>query len=263
MDYLGEVGLGAWEYKDYAPTFEHQKGWLTAGAGTMDLVGTETGQMAFTQVAFELSPIKIGVVPVCFSGEKHSSAAWRDSNALLSWSWDGCEGKEATVEVYARGHHVQLELNGKPIGQKKVPKNHWATFQTPYEPGTLTAISYDAKGKEIARTSLTSAGPETIVTLLPEKEVTKEGELLYVRLRYTDENGTVKPALRGKMQVETEGGELLALGSACSYNEEGYLNDSTDTYYGEALAIIKPQGDVTIKVHSPHGDAKLTVPMAK
>ena len=28
------------------------------------------------------------------------------TNAIESWSWDGCEGKEAKVEVYARAHHV-------------------------------------------------------------------------------------------------------------------------------------------------------------
>ena len=40
MDYLGEVGLGAWEYSDYAPDFEHTAGWITAGAGTIDLAAS-------------------------------------------------------------------------------------------------------------------------------------------------------------------------------------------------------------------------------
>ena len=27
QDYLGEVGIGAWEYKDYAPRFDGGCGW--------------------------------------------------------------------------------------------------------------------------------------------------------------------------------------------------------------------------------------------
>ena len=56
MDYLGEVGLGAMEYRDYAPDFDHGPGWIAAGAGVLDLTGASTGQTAYTQVAFELSP---------------------------------------------------------------------------------------------------------------------------------------------------------------------------------------------------------------
>jgi len=259
MDYLGEVGLGAWEYSDYAPDFEHTAGWITAGAGTIDLVGTETGQMEFTQVAFELSPIRIGVEPVCFSGKKHSPAAWRDSDAIESWSWDGCEGREAIIEVYARGKEVELKLNGKSVGRKKLPKQSWARFKAAYEPGELTAISYDESGKEIARTSLTSAGSETKLTLLPETGTTKIGALLYVRLRYTDSAGKVKPVARGDIKVAVEGGKLIALGNACSYNDKGYQSDVTDTWYGEALAIIEPIGDVTVKAESKYGNDEIIV----
>ncbi|MBO7364427.1 MAG: DUF4982 domain-containing protein, partial [Lachnospiraceae bacterium] len=259
MDYLGEVGLGAWDYKAYAPDFEHTAGWIAAGSGTIDLVGTETGQMEFMQVAYGLSPIRIGVEPVCFSGEKHSPAAWRDSNAIESWSWDGCEGKKAAIEVYTKGASVELLLNGKHIGQKKRPEFGWVRFKTAYEPGELTAVSYDGNGQEIARTSLKSAGKETVLTLLPETETVKKGDLLYVRLRYTDGNGVVKPAVRGNIKVRVSGGKLLALGSACPYNKRGYLTDTTDTYYGEALAVIEPTGNVTVRAESRYGKKNVTV----
>ena len=263
MDYLGEVGLGAWEYKEYAPTFEHGPGWITAGAGTLDLIGTETCQMAYTQVAFGLSPVRIGVVPVKFAKEKHSPAAWRFTNAIESWSWNGCDGMETTVEVYARGAEVELQLNGKSLGRKKMPGNCRTQFKVTYEPGELTAIVYDHAGKEIARTSLKTAGEETKLTVLPEKETVRKGELLYVRLRYTDHEGTVKPLIRGDISVTVQGGKLLALGNACSYNERGYLTDSTDTYYGEALAIIQPlqTASISIQAQSGYGTETVSVPV--
>lgn len=262
LDYLGEVGLGAWEYGAYAPAFEHGPGWITAGCGSIDLAGTETGQMAYTQVAFEQSPVRIVVEPVCFSGEKHSPAAWRVSNAMESWSWDDCEGRIAAVEVYARGREAELLLNSRSVGRKSIPRNGVTKFRVSYEPGELTAVIRDETGKETARTSLRSAGKETKLTLQPEKETVRPDELLYVRLRYTDDQGTVKPGARGEIHVTVEGGQLLALGNACSWNARGYLTDTTDTYYGEALAIIHPEGNVTLTAQSPFGEAKLTVPCA-
>lgn len=259
MDYLGEVGLGAWEYPDYAPDFKHGPGWITAGTGTIDLVGTETSQMAYTQVAFGLSPIRIGVIPVKYAKEKHSPAAWRMTNAIESWSWNGCDGMPTTVEVYARGAEAELLLNGKSLGRKRLPANQQVKFDVVYQPGTLTAVVYNEAGKETSRTSLATAGEETELRLIPEMETVKKGELLYVRLRYTDKQGTVKPLTRGDIKVRVEGGKLLALGNACSYNERGYLTDTTDTYYGEALAIIEPLGDVAVEAESQWGTKKIAV----
>lgn len=265
MDYLGEVGLGAWEYREYAPTFEHGPGWLAAGSGSLDLIGASTGQMAYTQVAYGLSPVRIGVVPVKYAREKHSPAAWRFTNAMESWSWNGCGGMETTVEVYAQGNTAELLLDEKSLGKKRLDRHHRASFPVTYQDGELTAVCYGADGQELARTSLKTAGEETKLTLLPETETVSEGELLYVRLRYTDEQGTVKPLVRGSIHITVNSGTLLAFGNACAYNAAGYLSDNTDTYYGEALAIIQPHGPetVTIQAESAHGTASVSLPYLK
>ncbi len=91
-----------------------------------------------------------------------------------------------------------------------------------------------------------------------ETETVAPDGLCYVRLKYTDEEGEVKPLARGDIHVTVQGGTLLGLGSACPYNERGYLTDTTDTYYGEALAIVKPDGagTVTVRGESPFGSAQ-------
>ena len=65
------------------------------------------------------------------------------------------------------------------------------------------------------------------------------GHLAFIRLKYTDREGLVKPAERGLIDVEVEGGTLEGLGSACPYYELSYLDSRCDTYYGEALAIVR------------------------
>jgi beta-galactosidase len=100
MDYLGEVSIGSWEYKDYAPQFGGGPGWISAGSGRLDLTGKPLGEALYTRVAFELEPgPRIAVCPVNHTGETHSPSSWKMSNAIESWSWEGCDGKPADVEV--------------------------------------------------------------------------------------------------------------------------------------------------------------------
>ncbi len=258
MDYLGEVGIGSHEYSEYAPRFDSGLGWVSAGSGRIDLTGKELGEMRYTQVAFEQRPIAMAVTPVKYAGEAHSPSAWKMTNAVESWSWRGCEGKKTTVEVYARGTSVALFLNGEQLGEQKLKKDCRVLFPVTYENGTLLAISYDAHHREIARCELTTASEETMLCAEPEKaELCQDRDLAYVRFRYTDAAGEVKPMTRGEITLSVENGTLIGFGSACPYYTKNYQGNVADTYYGEALAIIRPDGEGVMKLHaeSPFGAA--------
>ena len=264
MDYLGEVMVGSWEYADYAETFDGGPGWVSAGSGRIDLTGKPLGEALYTRVALEAdNGPYIAVCPVNHTGDRHSPSAWKMTNAMPSWSWTGCEGCKANVEVYARAARVELVLNGHTVGSKTLKNDCLARFSIPYESGTLEAVSYDAADHEIGRCKLQSAGGTTRLTLDAEEPTVKPGHLCYVRLRYTDENGITKPLARGNIQVQVRGGTLVGLGSACPFNKHSYLDSETDTYYGEALAIVRMgDGDaMTIAASDGEYSAELTVPV--
>lgn len=263
MDYLGEVMVGSWEYADYAETFDGGPGWVSAGSGRIDLTGKPLGEALYTRVALETdNGPYIAVCPVNHTGDRHSPSAWKMTNAMPSWSWTGCEERKADVEVYARAARVELVLNGHTVGSKTLKNDCLARFRIPYESGTLEAVSYDAADHEIGRCKLQSAGGTTRLTLDAEESTVKPGHLCYVRLRYTDENGITKPLARGNIQVQVRGGTLVGLGSACPFNKHSYLDSETDTYYGEALAIVRMgDGDaMTIAASDGEYSAELTVP---
>ncbi len=242
MDYLGEVGIGSWEYKDYAPDFTHKVGWISAGSGRIDLTGKPLGEAIYTKVAFELEQgPRIAVCPVNHSSDKHSPSAWKMSNAIESWSFEGHDGEIANVEVYARAHSIELFVNDTLVGKKKVKKNCITKFRCKYVPGKIEAVSYDMSGIEINRSSLISAGPKTFLIAEPEKDTAKKGELSFIRLKYVDDKGILKPLCRGNLKVQLKGGKLIGLGSACPFYLQSYLDDETDTYFGEALAAILPE----------------------
>ena len=254
MDYLGEVGVGSWEYRDYAPDFLHGVGWVTAGSGRVDLIGTPLGEALYTKVAFELEDKpQIAVVPVSNTKSKHSPSAWKFSNAIPSWSWNGLNGKKAKVEVYSRAPIVELYINGKKVGRKKFKKNCKFDFSVRYYDGEITAVNLDKQGKELSRNTLYTADNETVICVAPEKTAVKSGEICFINLSFADAKGEVKPLERGKISVKINGGELLALGNACPFNSDGYLQTQTDTYYGRALAVVKATGEKVTVVAEGNG----------
>ena len=256
MDYLGETGVGAWEYEDYA-SLNIEYGWLTAGSGRLDLTGKPLGEAYYTRVALEQeSGPFIAVCPVNHTGDKHSPSAWKMSNAIDSWSWNGCEGRKANVEVYARAAEVALVLNGREMGRKKLQDDCIARFSCTYESGMLEAVAYDAQGREIGRNQLVSAGAHTEL----RADVDYHGsELTFVRVRYTDEHGITKPLERGMLRASVTGGELIGFGCAAPCNPGSFVTGQTDTYYGEALAVVRANGDGTqptvLRVETEGADA--------
>ncbi len=253
MDYLGEVGIGSWEYKDYAPNFKHVSGWISAGSGRVNLIGSELCEALYTKAAFNLTNVpEIGVVPINHTNDKHSPSAWKFSNAVNSWSFNGFENKPCKIEVYSRAPYIKLLVNDKCVGTKKLKNNSIFYFKTKYRSGSVTAIALDENKKEISRNSLYSANDETILSFINEADEIRKDQVVFIKLRYTDNNGILKPLSRGKIKLDIKGAKLLALGHACPYNEDLYNKDETDTYYGEALCVIKVESSDLVEIHAKH-----------
>lgn len=259
-DYLGEAGIGAWSYTGGMP-FNRPYPWVLAGAGVIDILGTPDASCRYASTVWglEQSP-RIGVKPVNHPGVQPSKSVWRGTNAIESWAWQGCEGNKAEVEVYSDATMVELLLNGKSLGKKKL-KEMKAIFKTRYASGTLTAVAYDAMGREVSRKDLCSAMGKLQVAVKPEKETAVPGEILYVPVEIVGENGVVESNGDKKLTVSVTGGELLAFGSANPCHEEQYHTGTFTTYYGRALAIVRAgeQGVVTVSVAGEKASASIKI----
>ncbi|MCR4902062.1 MAG: DUF4982 domain-containing protein, partial [Butyrivibrio sp.] len=236
QDYIGEAGIGAWEYEQYAPKDADKSGWLTAGSGRVDILGFPNGEAAYTRVVYGAQDKPaIAVRPLCDIG-RHSPSAWKLTEAQESWSYRGYEGKTAKVEVYAKGDYVELFLNGKSLGKKKNNKTLRTYYSVPYDNGELKVVVTDKSGRAISENSLVTAGEETILNIEPEKKEAKKGEIIFVPIRYTDREGIRKPYEQHIVDIEVKGGELLGFGNACAYNKDGYKTNRTFSYYGQLMA---------------------------
>jgi beta-galactosidase len=191
---------------------------------------------------------------------KPDITGWALTRAFESWSWEGCEGLTTTVEVYSRAAQVELLVNGKSVGKKRTDKTFRTLFKrVAWEPGTIEAVAYDASGRVCGRSVLYSAGAENALTVTPEEKSVAPDGLAFVLLTLTDGKGTVKPLERKRIQVSVENGELVGLGSACTYLplDDNYTDDVTDTYYGEAMAVVRANGNGDVKVCAKAIDGSL------
>ena len=248
-DYLGESGLGAWSYTGGMP-FNRPYPWLLAGTGVIDILGIPDASCKYAATVWGLTdrPV-IGVRPVNHPGVRVSKSTWRGTNAIESWAWSGCGGNKAEIEVYAQADSVELLLNGKSLGRKKL-KEYKAMFKAKYALGTLEAVAYDESGRELSRSELRSAAGKIHIQVQPEEKSVSAGEIVYVPISLVGENGIVESNNDQKLTVTVENGELLAFGSANPCTEERYDTGSFITYYGRALAVVrtKEQGAVAITV---------------
>ena len=235
-DYLGEACLGDWTYHSYEGLP------LLAGQGMIDITGKPLAAMYYMQIVWGLrkEPF-VCVRPINHAKESPSAGAWQFTNAIDSWTWHGYEGSKAVVEVFADADYVQLECNGSLIGKKKV-KNMRCKFSLKYQPGSIKARAMDAGGREIASTTLCSGKAQPRLTVIPEPMQ----ELTYLPITFTDEDGILLPYIEQKVTVETDGPELLGLGSALCKTNESYLSSAFTSYRGRLLAVVRGHGIVTI-----------------
>ena len=248
-DYLGEAGIGAWAYTPDGKGFSKPYPWLLADTGAFDILGDPNAEAFWAGAVWE----KLDAPAICVQPMNHdkkpAKAVWRGTNGIPSWSWAGCRGRNAVVEVFCDASKVDLLLDGKKIGSAKV-KDCRASLKVKYAPGTLEAVAYGADGRELGRSSLNSADAPLHIVVKPEKTAARPGELVYIPVTVEGANGVVESNADRKLNVTVEGGELLGFGSANPCTEECFDAGEYTTYYGRALAVIRAgeSGKVTVSV---------------
>lgn len=253
IDYLGEAGLA---HALYLKEGEHDTQfmgwpWYNGWCGDIDLCGDKKPQSYYRDVLWRERPITMAVHAPVPEGKKEVVNGWGWPNELVSWNWTGCEGKVMKVNVYSRSPKVKLYLNDKLIGEKETGKeNYTATFDVPYEPGTLKAVN--SKGKE--EFVLKTAGEPAAIRLTADRSKIKacKNDLSFVKIELVDKNGNVVPETSLPVKIECTGkGTVIAGGNAAYADMESFRSLTPNTFRGKAVAIVQPdgeKGDIQVKV---------------
>lgn len=250
-DYVGEAGIGSWSYDREDRGLQNKKyPWLLSGAGALDILGNETAPAGAAAVTWgKRKTPYIAVSPVNALWNTVNSAIWRGSNGLPHWSYQGCEGHQAKVQVYSKAREIELFVNDVSQGRKKTDQEK-AEFFVNYEPGELKAAAYDENGTVMGESVLRSARGMVGIHVSVERQAGPNPEnIVYLDISLTGENGEVECNRDTLLTISLEGAELLAFGSAKAKTEETFLSESHTTYYGKSQAVIRMK----------HNHAKITV----
>jgi beta-galactosidase len=82
--------------------------------------------------------------------------------------WNYAPGVVKNVDVVSSGERVELFLNGKSLGFGQRSYQFLFTFpKVAWQPGTLRAVSYDAKGQKASEAEHQTTGPAAALRLTP------------------------------------------------------------------------------------------------
>lgn len=242
MDYLGEAGVGVPIYGSTKGGFNRPYPCVSGGCGVIDLIGHEGTEGYAAAIAWgEYQKPYIAVRPVNHSGKKYFFGMWRNTDAVSSWSWKGCEGRKAEIEVYSPGTEVELYQDGRSLGRQPIVHGK-ACFTAIYSPGSLKAVCYDVKGQALSDAEIHTAETETVLSVTPEQRADGD-EFVFVSVALEDKNGVVKMLEDRAVTVCVEGNAALAaVGSGNPTTEEPFTGSSCHTWFGRMGFYIRSTG---------------------
>lgn len=240
-DYIGEAGVGIFHYDgnaNFTSIYPERLGYI----GDIDLIGNRRPISYFREIVYGLTDKPyIAVERLEHAGQTAGKTAWMFKDNISSWTWKGFEGTTANVDVYSSGDEVELFLNDKSLGRKPAGReNHFtASYEVPYEPGTLKAVAYQ-KDRKLGEYELSTAKS---VTKLKVCRVTEnERNIAYIKIWLADDNGTINSQEAEKRLLHASvvgNGVLEGFGTANPSSEEDYFSDSVTTFDGSALAAVR------------------------
>ena len=240
-DYIGEAGVGIFHYDgnaNFTSIYPERLGYI----GDIDLIGNRRPISYFREIVYGLTDKPyIAVERLEHTGQTAGKTAWMFKDNISSWTWKGFEGTTANVDVYSSGDEVELFLNDKSLGRKPAGReNHFtASYEVPYEPGTLKAVAYQ-KDRKLGEYELSTAKS---VTKLKVCRVTEnERNIAYIKIWLVDDNGTINSQEAEKRLLHASvvgNGVLEGFGTANPSSEEDYFSDSVTTFDGSALAAVR------------------------
>jgi beta-galactosidase len=131
---------------------------------------------------------------------------------LPHWNWSGREGKEIDVWAYSNCDEVELFLNKKSLGKKKMELNGHLEWNVKYEAGTLEAIGFKNGKKVLTEVQKTTGSPENI-KLSIDKENLSNSNVVVVTAELNDKKGLHVPTANDEIAFSIKGGKILGVGN--------------------------------------------------
>jgi beta-galactosidase len=185
------------------------------------------------------------------------------------WNFEGREGDEIPVWVHSNLDSVELLVNGKSQGSKKVPHLGHVEWKVRYEPGSIEARG--TKGVKVVLTEKReTTGPAVTIRLTADRtEIDADGEdVAIVKVEALDKDGRPVPTAQDLIGFNISGaGTFLGVGNGNPNCQESDKEPKRSLFNGLAQVILqstKQPGEIQIEAvnqvrHVDMTSGKLTI----
>jgi beta-galactosidase len=238
IDYLGEA---FWPHK-------------SASFGVLDLCGFQKDGYYFYQSRWTEKPM-IHLFP--------------------HWNWNGREGQVIPVMCYTNCDAVELFLNGRSYGEKRIEfprqgnSKGWNKYDKPriypttgdlhlewdvsYEPGILKAVG-KKEGKIVFTEEIQTTGKPSVLRLKADRDTISSGsrDIAIIRIEVLDSEGRTVPTADNRIEFIIEGeGKIIGVDNGNPIDHDSYKINKRKAFNGLCQAIVR-------STNNP-GKIKLTV----
>jgi beta-galactosidase len=179
------------------------------------------------------------------------------------WNWTGREGQVIPVLAYSNCDAVELFLNGKSFGEKRLefPRqgtsggwNRYArplvnattadlhvAWDVPYEPGVLKAVGKRAGQIVCTEEVRTTGAPAAIRLSVDRAAIAGDGrDVAHVKVEIVDADGLVVPTADNLVQFEIEGqGRLIGVDNGDPRDHDSFQRPQRRAFNGLCLAFVQ------------------------
>ncbi|MBR2942324.1 MAG: DUF4982 domain-containing protein [Clostridia bacterium] len=196
-------------------------------------------------------------------------AAWQDKPVLhIGVHWDWNSGQMIDVNVMTNAPEVELLINGKSLGRKRVSFADASMclprWRAMFEPGELTARAYDEHGACIGEAVRRTPGDSRRLMLqAQDAQLLGDGhDMTFVTVNAVDAQGNPVDNACDRVKITVRGaGVLMGVDNGDSTDQDGYKTDTRRLFSGKLLAMVgalpAPDGGaITVEASAPGLEAE-------
>lgn len=146
------------------------------------------------------------------------------------WNWEGKEGEEIPVWVYSNCEEVELFLNNKSLGKKKMKRNSHLEWQVTYKKGEIKAVGYNKGKKVLADVQKTTDNPKKIALTAHKQQLIGRDDIAVITVEVLDKKGLHVPTANNEITFSVSGGgKIIGVGNGnpTSLEKDKFLDEIT------------------------------------
>lgn len=183
-------------------------------------------------------------------------ARWRDEpvlHLLPHWNWQ--PGEKIAVWCHTNLDTVELLLNGRSLGRRRLRPHSHLEWQVTFVPGVLEARGY-RNGKLMLTTRRETAGAPAAIVLRPDREsLHADGkDVSVVTVQIVDAQGRIVPTAGNEVAFAIAGaGTLIGVGNGDPVSHESDKGQRRSAFNGLCMAIVqsgREPGETTLSATS-------------